>query len=70
MARRLEKSGELLLVRFAQDPPAAEKRGVSRKVAFALAVIVVVAGTLAVSPLGLGWSAVGHTFKAFLAAVW
>ena len=70
MASRLEKSGELLMVRYSPDAPAPEKPGSRRKWGVVLAVIVLVAGTLFVSPHGAGWSAVGHTFKAFLAAVW
>lgn len=68
MAIRLEKSGELYLIRGTAEPPAKAKRTGK---AFGLWVVLMLLamGVLFPNPIASGWPLISHTIKGFLAVV-
>jgi hypothetical protein len=67
MAIKLEKSGGLILIRGAEDPPE-KPRGHNMGLWLTLALCV--AGLLCASPLASKWPVVAHAVKTFVAAAW
>lgn len=72
MAIRLERSGDLIFIKGAPDPPKPGKRG--RRVfesvglgLLALALLLIASGLASAQPPH--WAALSHTVKAFLAAI-
>lgn len=72
MARRLEKSGELIFCYGAPEELATEKRGRKnrRGTRRFFILVALVAGALWVGMHAGGWPAVSNTLKALLAAIW
>lgn len=68
MAIRLEKSGELYLIRGAPDGPETRKR-MGHDLGLWLVLILLVMGVFLVPPEGLSWPAVNHVFRAVLGVV-
>lgn len=67
MSVRLEKSGELYLIRGQADPPETPK---GRDGGLWLALLVFVMGGVFASHLAFGLPVLAHTIKGFLATVW
>ena len=72
MAIRLERSGELMLIRgIADEPEKPRKQNKLITLVLWLALIVVVGGVLFVGPNApLDWATVNHAFMSAVTAIW
>lgn len=72
MAIRLEKSGELILIRGTADEPETPKKWTKYvQLGLWLALILLASGVLFMGPDALlDWATVSHAFRSVLTAIW